>query len=172
MKLSQILEAKYAQTSRTINVKIGRRTFEAERVFDYGTKQANDVLGQQQKKVERVADKLNITWKKLYVKRIWRRQRGGYPDLQIRTFVRRPDKQIFTYVLVGNDSEGNEFKYYKYEAHSPQSGQSYVYGNDRNQIKLSWVLHRSVSAEDAKNRLLKGQAPKKPDDYVPNPLRH
>ena len=70
---------------------------------------------------------------------------------------RRP---VWSYILVGNDAEGNEIAYYKYEGGTGGSGQSYVYGNKRNKTKLS-ILINSTS-EEAKKLLFKKKKAKQP----------
>ena len=107
------------------------QALDAEMAVDPNNGDAQRIISKVQRpKVDEVAKKLNLQWRMLFAKsheQFDRFKRSGKPRL------------VWNYILVGNDPEGNEVAYYKYEA-GPGSGQSHVYGNRKNKTKLTWIL--------------------------------
>ncbi len=107
--------------------------FEATIIEPYGSETASKILKTQQAKIDTAAKVMGVTWKILYANQF--SQNGGYMN-------RKANRPVWTYVLVGEDSKGNEVSYWKYEGAVAGGGQSHVFVNkDKNsKEKLSNII--------------------------------
>ncbi len=148
MKLRHITEAQYAYRGEPYTFAGGRK-FVPDALISPNSDQANKILGRQQlPKVNKLAEILGVEWNAMYVKRF----------MQGRAYNTTRGRMVWSYILVGEDQEGNEIAYYKYEGGTSGSGQSWVYSNKQNKIKLSFILN---SPERAK-KILTGEKSNQP----------
>lgn len=118
----------------------------ATTIAQYGTPEADKILGIQLPKVKTAAEVMGVEWKMLYAKQFV--QHPGYMGGK-----KRP---VWTYALTGNDRDGTEVTYWKYEGQVAGGGQSHVYvdKDTHSKTKLSWII-------DPKNKVKAKNYPKK-----------
>lgn len=123
----------------------------ATTVAQYGTEEADKILGVQLPKVKTVADIMGVEWKMLYAKQFV--QHPGYMGGK-----KRP---VWTYALTGTDKDGHEITYWKYEGQVAGGGQSHIYVNKdtHSKIKLSWIIDpkNKAKAKTYAKRYLEGK---------------
>lgn len=116
-----------------------KQVFDADFAVHPSSPEAQKVISKiQQPKIDHLAKMLDITWTMLFASNFEQRDWGN-------------KRMVWSYILVGNDKEGNEIAYYKYEGGTAGAGQSHVYGNRKNKTKLSWLLDSTPAK--AKERL-------------------